>query len=297
MPAPEVQVDHVDEWLEENKKWFLPPVCNKMMHNAGQMKSFFVGGPNQRKDYHIEEGEEFFYMEKGDMCLKIVEKGKHKDIHIKEGECFLLPARIPHSPQRQENTIGLVLERERSEDEKDGLRYYIDGTTESLFEVWFQCVDLGTQLGPIIKEFFASEQYKTGKPIPGTIPENPPVIIDTETEVEAPFSLLSWMDKHQEEIQEKGFKKLFGDKYQFEVAVYGPGDHVGGSEAAETWTWQLKGTSEITVGEEKVKKIELTERQCMLIPQDTKYTAKQGKDSLRLSCFQDPRKKTPAKKD
>lgn len=27
-------------------------------HNDGQMKSFFVGGPNQRKDYHIEEGEE-----------------------------------------------------------------------------------------------------------------------------------------------------------------------------------------------------------------------------------------------
>ena len=27
-------------------------------HNDGQIKSFFVGGPNQRKDYHIEEGEE-----------------------------------------------------------------------------------------------------------------------------------------------------------------------------------------------------------------------------------------------
>ena len=27
-------------------------------HNDGQVKSFFVGGPNQRKDYHIEEGEE-----------------------------------------------------------------------------------------------------------------------------------------------------------------------------------------------------------------------------------------------
>ena len=27
-------------------------------YGAGQLKVMFVGGPNQRKDYHIEEGEE-----------------------------------------------------------------------------------------------------------------------------------------------------------------------------------------------------------------------------------------------
>lgn len=27
-------------------------------HGAGQLKIMFIGGPNQRKDYHIEEGEE-----------------------------------------------------------------------------------------------------------------------------------------------------------------------------------------------------------------------------------------------
>ena len=27
-------------------------------HGAGQLKVMFIGGPNQRKDYHIEEGEE-----------------------------------------------------------------------------------------------------------------------------------------------------------------------------------------------------------------------------------------------
>uniref|UniRef100_A0A8C4N481 3-hydroxyanthranilate 3,4-dioxygenase n=1 Tax=Eptatretus burgeri TaxID=7764 RepID=A0A8C4N481_EPTBU len=46
----------------------------------------FVGGPNQRKDYHIEEGEELFYQMKGDMILKIVEKGIMKDVHIREGQ-------------------------------------------------------------------------------------------------------------------------------------------------------------------------------------------------------------------
>lgn len=40
------------------------------------------------------------------MCLNVVERGVHKTIDIKEGEAFLLPARIPHSPQRKENTMG-----------------------------------------------------------------------------------------------------------------------------------------------------------------------------------------------
>ena len=44
------------------------------------------------------------------------------------------------------------MERERSMDEIDGLRYYFDGTTDILWEEWFHCYDLGTQLGPVIKK-------------------------------------------------------------------------------------------------------------------------------------------------
>ncbi len=33
---------------------------------------------------------------------------------------------------------------------------------ESLYERWFYCDDLGSQLGPVIRAFFASEQHKTG---------------------------------------------------------------------------------------------------------------------------------------
>ena len=104
-------------------------------------------------------------------------------IDLIEGEVFLLPGRIPHSPQRFDKTVGLVIERERLLTETDGLRYkkknriffpwngniyfcfrYFveDGSTNSLFERWFYCDDLGSQLGPVIKEFFASKQYKTG---------------------------------------------------------------------------------------------------------------------------------------
>jgi 3-hydroxyanthranilate 3,4-dioxygenase len=47
---------------------------------------FFVGGPNQRKDFHIEEGEELFYMKKGAMELIIQEQGTFKTVAIQEGE-------------------------------------------------------------------------------------------------------------------------------------------------------------------------------------------------------------------
>ncbi|XP_054964006.1 3-hydroxyanthranilate 3,4-dioxygenase isoform X3 [Pan paniscus] len=126
----------VRAWVEENRGSFQPPVCNKLMHQE-QLKVMFVGGPNTRKDYHIEEGEEVFYQLEGDMVLRVLEQGKHRDVVIRQGEIFLLPARVPHSPQRFANTVGLVVERRRLETELDGLR------------------------------FFSSQQYRTGKPIPG----------------------------------------------------------------------------------------------------------------------------------
>ncbi|KIH57578.1 putative 3-hydroxyanthranilate 3,4-dioxygenase [Ancylostoma duodenale] len=80
----EAKTVDVERWIAENKEDFVPPVCNKCMF-ADQLKVFFVGGPNSRKDYHIEEGEEFFYQRNGDMVLKVIERGHPRDITIKEG--------------------------------------------------------------------------------------------------------------------------------------------------------------------------------------------------------------------
>ncbi len=44
--------------------------------------------------------QEFFYQIEGDMVLKVIHNGEFKDIPIKEGEVFLLPGKVPHSPQR-----------------------------------------------------------------------------------------------------------------------------------------------------------------------------------------------------
>ena len=48
--------------------------------------------------------------------------------------------------------MGLVIERERLPEERDGLRYYCKDDHTVLWEKFFYCEDLGTQLGPVIKE-------------------------------------------------------------------------------------------------------------------------------------------------
>ena len=55
---------------------------------------------NNRSDYHVEEGEEFFYQLQGDMELWVMERGVSKIVRIREGEMFVLPKCVPHSPRR-----------------------------------------------------------------------------------------------------------------------------------------------------------------------------------------------------
>ncbi|MGH7658184.1 MAG: 3-hydroxyanthranilate 3,4-dioxygenase, partial [Gemmatimonadales bacterium] len=138
-----------------------PPVGNKMIWNDSEFMVMVVGGPNQRKDFHVEDGDEFFYQIEGDITLRIREGGEVRDIPIRQGEMFLLPAGIPHSPQRPANTVGLVIERQRKTGERDHLRWYCDKCGEVLYDSDFQLEDLGKQLKPIIQDFYADESSRT----------------------------------------------------------------------------------------------------------------------------------------
>ena len=103
----------------------------------GDLIVMVVGGPNSRKDYHYEDGAEFFYQIEGDIIVRVIENGKPKDVHIKEGEMFYLPPNTPHSPQRPANTIGLVIERKRDEKEFDAFQWYCEncGNNELFVQV------------------------------------------------------------------------------------------------------------------------------------------------------------------
>ena len=94
-------VTHLDTWLRDNAASFAPPVMNKLLHRD-QLSVMFVGGPNRREDFHLEEGSEFFFQLRGDMELPTLQAGRRELVRIREGEVYLLPSRIPHSPQRPE---------------------------------------------------------------------------------------------------------------------------------------------------------------------------------------------------
>jgi len=160
-------------WVEENREHLKPPVGNKLVCQDSDFLVMVVGGPNRRKDFHIEDGAEFFLQIEGDITVRVMEDGKPRDIPIKEGEIFLLPPHVPHSPQRPANTIGLVVERQRREGELDHLRWYCEQCGEVLHDAEFKLEDLGTQLEPIIENYYATESLRTCKSC-GAVMEPPP---------------------------------------------------------------------------------------------------------------------------
>ena len=150
-------------WIEEHRHLLKPPVGNKVVYENTEFIIMVVGGPNTRKDYHIDEGEEFFYQLKGDMILRIMKSENPEDIHIMEGEIFLLPPKIPHSPQRFEDTVGLVIERKRRADELDGFQWYCDKCNALLYEKYIPLTDIVAQLPPLFEDFWEDEDGRTCK--------------------------------------------------------------------------------------------------------------------------------------
>jgi len=149
------------KWIDEHRHLLKPPVGNKQVFEDAEFIVMVVGGPNARKDYHFNEGEEFFYQLEGDVMVKIQEDGKSVEVPIKEGEIFLLPPRIPHSPIRPADTVGLVIERKRKEHENDGLLWFCDKCNNKLYEEYFYLKSIEKDFQPVFKRFYASEDHRT----------------------------------------------------------------------------------------------------------------------------------------
>lgn len=149
------------KWIEIHRHLLKPPVGNKVVYEDTEFIIMVVGGPNTRKDYHIDEGEEFFYQLEGDMNLRIMENGIPRDVPINEGDIFLLPPKVPHSPQRLKNTVGLVIERKRRSGELDGFQWYCDNCHSLLYEKYLPLTDIVKQLPPIFNGFWNNEDART----------------------------------------------------------------------------------------------------------------------------------------
>ncbi|MEY3586575.1 MAG: hypothetical protein RLZZ243_1639 [Bacteroidota bacterium] len=154
---------NLQKWIDENRDSLKPPVSNKNLYKeAGDFIVMVVAGPNARKDYHYNEGEELFYQIEGDIIVRVQENGQAKEVIIKEGELFLLPANTPHSPSRGENTIGLVIERVRKgTDLQDGLMWFCEKCNHHLKTYRFPLENIEKDFIPRFKEFYSSEEMRT----------------------------------------------------------------------------------------------------------------------------------------
>ena len=92
-------------------------------------------GPNSRKDFHIDPGDEIFYQLEGELNLHYMTSEKsHEVAVIKAGELFLLPSNVPHSPRRGEGSWTLVVERKRRPEEQDLFVWFCENCRTKLYE-------------------------------------------------------------------------------------------------------------------------------------------------------------------
>jgi 3-hydroxyanthranilate 3,4-dioxygenase len=158
---PSLQPLNLQRWIEKHRAFLKPPVGNKRIFRDSEFIIMVVGGPNTRGDYHVDPAEEFFHQLQGDMLLKIMQDGKSVDVPIRAGEILLLPPRVPHSPQRGADTVGLVIERERRAGELDGFQWYCEKCGNLLYEEFIALSDIETELPPVFERFYASAAHRT----------------------------------------------------------------------------------------------------------------------------------------
>lgn len=173
---------NLPQWIEQNRHLLLPPVGNKNLYvDSGDYIVMIVAGPNARKDYHYNETEELFYQLEGDITVYIQEDGQKKAMHLSAGDMFLLPAKVPHSPSRTENSIGLVIERKRAgKGFTDGLLWFCENCNHKLHEAYFELHDIEKDFLPHFKEYYNSIEKRTCKSC-GTIMETNPKFVDKES--------------------------------------------------------------------------------------------------------------------
>lgn len=173
---------NLNKWIEENRDLLKPPVGNKNLYQESEdYIVMIVAGPNARKDFHYNETEELFYQLEGTISIFIQVDGLKQEIKLNAGDMFLLPAKVPHSPVRSANSLGLVIERKRAgKGFTDGLLWFCDGCNQPLHQVFFELNDIEKDFLPHFNSFYNNPDLRTCKNC-GTIMDTDPRFTTTKT--------------------------------------------------------------------------------------------------------------------
>jgi len=150
-------------WIDVNKEYFNPPFrTNKLLVQGKDFLVMILRGPNERLDFHIEPGDEFFYQVEGDMELHLKPDCERRQvIKIGEGEIFICPGGMPHSPRRNENTWGLVIERQRRAEEKEEFAWFCEKCDELVLSRTVRQGNIPAQVKAIYQQFNDQESLRT----------------------------------------------------------------------------------------------------------------------------------------
>ncbi|MFC7392098.1 3-hydroxyanthranilate 3,4-dioxygenase [Scopulibacillus cellulosilyticus] len=148
--------------IEDNKDLLKPPVNNKVLWEDSQFIVMLVGGPNKRRDFHVNPTDEFFYQIKGNCYVECInDNGEREVVTVGEGDMFMLPANVPHSPHRTANSYGIVTEIKRGKDELESVVWYCDKCNQEMFRKTLQISNIETQLKAVIEQFNGDEGLRT----------------------------------------------------------------------------------------------------------------------------------------
>jgi 3-hydroxyanthranilate 3,4-dioxygenase len=155
------------EWIKEHEDEMQPPVGNKIIwerEEGIEHLAMAIRGPNRRRAFHTAPCDELFYQLEGTAHIEILrdpdDQRERELITLNPGDTFLLPAGVPHNPQRTPDSSGIVIELFRDDDEIDIVEYYCPECNALVYrdEIY---EDFGRNIRRVAEEFQADEEART----------------------------------------------------------------------------------------------------------------------------------------
>jgi 3-hydroxyanthranilate 3,4-dioxygenase len=122
---------NLQHWIDQNRgDWGQ----RRVIWEDSDFIAFVTRGPNRRKDFHINPGDEIFYQLEGELNLHYLKQDQHELAVLRAGDLFLMPRNVPHSPRRAEGSWTLVIERRREKSELDRFIWPCERCGNNLYE-------------------------------------------------------------------------------------------------------------------------------------------------------------------
>jgi 3-hydroxyanthranilate 3,4-dioxygenase len=166
---------NLEQWIEQNREKFKPPVSNRYLYDGRDFFVMVIKGPNARNDFHLVDSEEYFYQLKGDIKVRIREGDRIIDHLVREGETFFIPPNVPHAPVRPPETLGVVVERRRPPGEHEHVIFYCDNCGALVEDIDFDCGDIVEHFSQAMLDFWNDDARRTCKKCGRKVPQPEPV--------------------------------------------------------------------------------------------------------------------------